>query len=232
MPLNEFSLGSDTSLNTLVDACDAVKQSASASRNRVFVVETQGGKCGYIAVMGALASGAVLVYTPEVGINLQQLGSDVAWLRKRFQIDVKGKSEGRLVIRNEKSSDVYTTDVITKILKEEGNSLFDSRSAALGHTLQGGTPSPLDRCRATRLAMRCCQFLEEQGQKHRTAGGKGSWSNETAVIITIQGGSVELTPATKVAEAADMKNRRGKTAWWHPLKDLTELMGGREALQM
>ena len=55
VPLTEFSLGSDTSLNALVNACDAIKQSASASRNRVFVVETQGGKCGFLATMGALA---------------------------------------------------------------------------------------------------------------------------------------------------------------------------------
>lgn len=55
VPVTEFSLGSDTSLNALVDACDAIKQSASASRNRVFVVETQGGQCGYIATLGALA---------------------------------------------------------------------------------------------------------------------------------------------------------------------------------
>ena len=55
VPMTEFSLGSDTSLNALVDACDSIKQSASASRNRVFVVETQGGLCGYIATMGALA---------------------------------------------------------------------------------------------------------------------------------------------------------------------------------
>ena len=55
VPLTEFSLGSDTSLNALIDACDAIKQSASASRNRVFVIETQGGKCGYLATMGALA---------------------------------------------------------------------------------------------------------------------------------------------------------------------------------
>jgi len=55
VPVTEFSLGSDTSLNALVNACDVLRQSASASRNRVFVVETQGGKCGYIATMGALA---------------------------------------------------------------------------------------------------------------------------------------------------------------------------------
>ncbi len=55
VPMTDYSLGSDTSLNALVDACDAIRQSASASRNRVFVVETQGGECGYIATMGALA---------------------------------------------------------------------------------------------------------------------------------------------------------------------------------
>ena len=58
VPVTEYSLGSDTSLNALVDACDAIKQSASASRSRVFIVETQGGKCGYIATMGAIAVGS------------------------------------------------------------------------------------------------------------------------------------------------------------------------------
>ena len=57
VPVTEYSLGSDTCLNALVDACDAIKQSAAASRSRVFIVETQGGKCGYIAAMGALAVG-------------------------------------------------------------------------------------------------------------------------------------------------------------------------------
>lgn len=99
VPLTEFSLGSDTSLNALVDACDAIKQSASASRNRVFVVETAGGKCGYIAALGALAVGAVIVYTPEVGISLDLLRSDVRFLRRRYELDQKGKSEGRLIIR-------------------------------------------------------------------------------------------------------------------------------------
>lgn len=99
VPLTEFSLGSDTSLNALVDACDAIKQSASASRNRVFVVETQGGKCGYLATMGALAVGACIVYTPETGINLDMLRNDVKFLKKRYNLDEKGKAEGRLVLR-------------------------------------------------------------------------------------------------------------------------------------
>jgi 6-phosphofructokinase 1 len=64
VPMTEFSLGSDTSLNALVSACDSIKQSASASRNRVFVVETQGGMCGYIATMGALAVCRFIFFTP------------------------------------------------------------------------------------------------------------------------------------------------------------------------
>jgi 6-phosphofructokinase 1 len=99
VPMTDFSLGSDTSLNALVEACDAIKQSASASRNRVFVVETQGGMSGYIATLGALAVGAVLVYIPESGISLKMLQEDVEFLRQRYDLDVKGKSEGRLVIR-------------------------------------------------------------------------------------------------------------------------------------
>lgn len=59
VPVTEWSIGSDTSINVLVDACDAIKQSATASRNRVFVVETQGAGCGYIAMLGALAVSAV-----------------------------------------------------------------------------------------------------------------------------------------------------------------------------
>ncbi len=55
VPGTDFSLGSDTSLNAIVDCCDAIKQSASASRRRVFVVEVQGGKCGYLAVLAGLA---------------------------------------------------------------------------------------------------------------------------------------------------------------------------------
>jgi hypothetical protein len=42
----------------------------------------------------------VIVYTPEVGINLDMLRDDVQFLKNRYSLDVKGKSEGRLVIRS------------------------------------------------------------------------------------------------------------------------------------
>ncbi|KAF7312296.1 ATP-dependent 6-phosphofructokinase [Mycena indigotica] len=231
VPMTEYSLGSDTSLNALVEACDAIKQSASASRNRVFVVETQGGKCGYIATMGALAVGAVLVYTPEEGMNLDTLKRDVRFLKARYKLDEKGKAEGRLVIRNEVASSVYTTDVITKIFKEEGGSLFDSRSASLGHTLQGGIPSPMDRARAVRLSLKCMVFLEKhhdllmaQPPKSRVA------PSESAAVITIQSSSVTWVPVQEMVQHADMANRRGRTPWWGDMKDLVEALVARPQL--
>ncbi|KAG7451133.1 6-phosphofructokinase [Guyanagaster necrorhizus] len=228
VPMTDYSLGSDTSLNALVDACDAIKQSASASRNRVFVVETQGGNCGYIATMGALAVGASLVYTPEQGISLDTLRRDVRYLKMRYSLDVKGKSEGRLVIRNEAASQVYTTDVITKMFKEEGRDLFDSRSASLGHTLQGGIPSPTDRARAVRLSLKCMAFLEREHDKLLQQHPKTRHASpDSAAVITIQSSSIKWVPVQDMVQHADMKNRRGKNPWWASTKELVEALAGR-----
>ncbi|KAH9928295.1 PFK protein [Fomitopsis serialis] len=223
VPVMEYSLGSDTSLNALVTACDAIKQSASASRNRVFV-------CGYIATMGALATGAVIVYTPERGIDLDMLRRDVRFLKRRFALDQKGKAEGRLVLRNESSSDVYSTDFIRKMFKEEGGSLFDSRAAMLGHTLQGGIPSPLDRTRAVRLALKCMSFVEEHHQALLRQQGRKLAPPESAAVITIQGTAVKWVPVTEMVTHADMHNRRGKEAWWAPYTDLVEMIVARQQL--
>ncbi|KAF8962748.1 6-phosphofructokinase [Flammula alnicola] len=217
VPMTEYSLGSDTSLNALVDACDAIKQSASASRDRVFVVETQGGKCGYIATMGALAVGASLVYTPENGMGLDMLRRDVRFLKTRYKLDVPGRSEGRLLLvtdifmrRSEAASDVYTTSVLTKMLIEEGGALFDARSASLGHTLQGGVPSPMDRARGARLSLRGMAFIEQHHEilskqpahKMRHAGP------DSAAVITIQSSSVQWVPVQDMVQHANMPNRR------------------------
>ncbi|KAI9461720.1 6-phosphofructokinase [Lactarius psammicola] len=231
VPMTEFSLGSDTSLNALVDACDSIKQSASASRNRVFVVETQGGMCGYIATMGALAVGASIVYTPEVGINLDTLREDVKWLKTRYALDEKGKSEGRVVIRNEKASAVYTTEVITKIFKEEGGSLFDSRSASLGHTLQGGIPSPLDRAYGVRYALKSMAFIEKHHEQLRAKKFKARQASpDSAAVITLQSAAIKWVPVREMVEHADMKNRRGKFAWWGRYKGLVESLVARSQL--
>ncbi|KIL67557.1 hypothetical protein M378DRAFT_185625 [Amanita muscaria Koide BX008] len=228
VPMTDYSLGCDTSLNALTDACDAIKQSASASRDRVFVVETQGGKCGYIAALGALATGASLVYTPEERMTLDKLREDVEFLKYRFKRDVQGKSEGRLVILNERSSDVYTADFLTKMFQQEGGALFDARAANLGHTLQGGIPSPTDRVRAVRLSLKCMAFMEHHHELIKNQPWKSRQIGpESAAVITIQGSAVKWVPVKEMLAHADTKNRRGKETWWSEIPELVEALAGR-----
>jgi 6-phosphofructokinase 1 len=91
VPGTEYSLGSDTCLNALIEYCDTCRQSASSSRRRVFVIETQGGESGYIAVVAGLSVGALAVYTPEEGINIKMLDRDIDHLRDTFASD-RGQS--------------------------------------------------------------------------------------------------------------------------------------------
>lgn len=174
------------------------------------------------------------------------------FLKTRYLLDVKGRAEGRLVIRsasyitsrtlaetdysNEQASSVFTTEVITKIFKEEGASIFDSRSASLGHILQGDIPSPLDRARAVRLSMKCMAFLEREALAMRSAparqhnGSIAHPSKSSAAVITVQGSSVVMVPVHEMQEHADMKNRRNLKSWWEGYKELAEMLGGRTAL--
>lgn len=157
LPGSEFSIGADTALNNIVDAVDKIKQSAVATR-RCFVVEVMGHWCGYLALMGALATGAEHFYLPEDGITLSELQEDVNALKDGFN---SGKKLG-LVIRNEDANPIYSTSFICSLFEEEGQDVFDVRPAILGHLQQGGDPSPFDRIQATRLARLCIEHLIEQ----------------------------------------------------------------------
>lgn len=128
------------------------------------------------------------------------------------------------------SSSVYTTEVITKIFKEEGGKLFDSRSASLGHTLQGGIPSPIDRARAVRLSLKCMTFIEQQHailQKQASGAKTKQAAGDSAAVITIQGSTVKWVPVLDVLPHADMENRRGKEEHWRPVVGLVESLVAR-----
>lgn len=127
-------------------------------------------------------------------------------------------------VRGEASSKIYTTEVITEIFKEEGGKLFDARSASLGHTLQGGVPSPIDRARAVRLSLKCMKFLEEHHQTLQEQIPRRQASPESAAVITIQAGSLKWVPVREVYLQADMVNRRPKVAWWSNVKQLVEAL--------
>jgi len=140
-----MAVGADTALNTVVDAIDMLRMSASASK-RAFIVETMGRGCGFLPLVGGLAGGAEKAYLPETGITLAELETDIKALVDAFD-------SGRnfyLAVVGEGTSEHYTTDVLGKLYEAEGNGRFSVRESVVGHLQQGGTPSPFDRINATR----------------------------------------------------------------------------------
>ena len=64
-PGTDFSIGADTALNAITETCDRIRQSATGTKRRVFIVETMGGYCGYLATMAGMAGGADAAYINE-----------------------------------------------------------------------------------------------------------------------------------------------------------------------
>ncbi|KAJ5701076.1 hypothetical protein N7488_008624 [Penicillium malachiteum] len=230
VPGTEYSLGSDTCLNTLIDFCDAIRQSASSSRRRVFVIETQGGKSGYIATTAGLAVGAVAVYIPEEGIDIKTLSHDIDFLRDNFIRDKGANRAGKIILRNECASSTYTTQFIADVIKEEAKGRFESRAAVPGHFQQGGKPSPMDRVRALRMAIKCMQHIESYAGQSRDAIAADPLS---VTVIGVKGSQVLFSPmggATGLEETeTDWARRRPKSEFWLELQDVVNVLSGRAA---
>lgn len=213
LPGSDLSVGADTALNNIVEAVDKIKDSAVAQR-RCFVVEVRGRKCGYLALLGGMATGAERVYIHEEGVNLHDLQSDVEKLKYGFE---HGKRLG-LMLRNEQANKVYSTSFMCALFEEEGGELFDVRQAILGHLQQGGSPSPFDRIMATRLATRCIDYLIEQSENGLSEGS----------FIGLQGKEIKFHSFEDFSRMADMQNQRPKEQWWMGLRPIVKLLAQPE----
>jgi len=213
LPGTELSIGADTALNSIVTVVDKIKQSAVAER-RCYVVEVMGWRCGYLALMSGLATGAERVYLHEEGVTLKSMKEDLDVLVRGFQ---NGKRLG-LVIRNEKANPTYTTAFMCALFEEESGGAFDVRQSILGHLQQGGDPSPFDRIQATKLARRCVGFLIEQAAEHRPTGA----------FIGMFAGKVEFHSLEDLPRMIDEPNRRPKNQWWLDLRRINDALARSE----
>ncbi len=209
LPGSELSIGADTALNSIVSAVDKIKQSAVATR-RCFVVEVMGHWCGYLALLGGLATGAERVYMHEEGVTLSDLQVDVENLSRGFRA---GKRLG-LMIRNEYANEIYTTGFMCALFEEEGRDLFDVRPAILGHQQQGGDPSPFDRIQATRLARLCLEFLIEECGKRSVR----------SAFIGLEEGKYKHHDMRDFQRMVDLAYQRPKEQWWLALRDVASLL--------
>jgi 6-phosphofructokinase 1 len=209
LPGSELSIGADTALNNIVEAVDKIKQTAVALR-RCYVVEVMGRQCGYLAMMSGLATGAERVYLNEEGVKLRDLLTDLEQLIAGFK---SGKRLG-LLIRNEQANPIYTTSFMCSLFEEEGGDLFDVRQTILGHVQQGGDPSPFDRAQATRLAVRCVEYLIEEAGKEEPG----------AMFIGLEAGKIEFHLLEDLPRMMDEVHGRPKKQWWMDLRPIAKTL--------
>ncbi|RKP31647.1 6-phosphofructokinase [Metschnikowia bicuspidata] len=247
VPGTEYSLGSDTCLNQLVNYCDAIKQSASLTRRRVFVVEVQGGNSGYVASYAGLVTGAMAVYTPELKISLQNIREDIDFLVDVFEGERGKDKNGKVVIRNEHASEVYSSELLADIFSEAAKGRFETRAAIPGHVQQGFTPSSMDRVFAVRFAVQSVKFIEDWSKKaqdelHSSAQNRTGNSlkslqlmkmhSHTSVVIGIQKALLVFSDINSLyCDDTDVSLRKGKTIHWHKLSEVGDILSGRLRLR-
>ena len=217
VPGTEYSLGCDTALNTIVSSCDILRQSAQANRKRVFVVETMGGYCGYLATMAALAGGADAAYIFEEKFTVSDVQRDASYLVGKF----KDGLERGLLLRNEKCNVNFTTKFITELLSEEGRGVFISRDSVLGHLQQGESPSPYDRILGVQYAAQTVDFLQRHAQEGLNSRNKVRLETPgSACIMGIQGTKFQAIPLQQLAKETDFEHRIPTHQWWMSLRPL------------
>ncbi|KAK7091467.1 ATP-dependent 6-phosphofructokinase-like isoform X7 [Littorina saxatilis] len=221
VPGTDFSLGADTALNEISDICDRIKQSATGTKRRVFVVETMGGFCGYLATMSGLAAGADAAYIYEDKITISKLRDDVFHLKDKI---LNAGVQRGLILRNECANANYTTEFINQLFAEEGKGVFSVRMNVLGHMQQGGVPSPFDRNYGTKMAAKCVAWFKERIETNLKDGRVMVKSPECFVLLGMQKRRLEFSPVCDLAIDTDFDNRLPLVQWWLKLRPLLRIM--------
>ncbi len=161
----DMAIGVDTALNTVIEAIDKIKDTAS-SHQRAFVVEVMGRNSGYLALMSGIAGGVEVILIPEISYNLQEINLKVKEGYKR------GKTHCIIVI----AEGVGKTNEVSKYLEDKIG--YETRITILGYLQRGGSPSAFDRLLASRLGAAAVELL---------------FKGETGKMVGLIGNKIEAT---------------------------------------
>ncbi|XP_006620464.1 ATP-dependent 6-phosphofructokinase isoform X1 [Apis dorsata] len=226
VPGTEFSLGCDTALNEITEICDRIRQSAQGTKRRVFIIETMGGYCGYLATLAGLAGGADAAYIFEEKFNIKDLNHDVIAMAAKMS---EGVQRG-LILRNENANLNYSTDFMQRLFSEEGKGLFSCRMNIIGHMQQGGSPTPFDRNLGTKMGSKAVEWFSEQLKKNTDANGKvTAMDADSAVMIGIVRQHYKFTPFAELLEMTDFEHRIPTYQWWMKLRPLLKVLAKHES---
>ena len=168
----DSTIGYDTALNTIVEAVDKIRDTAT-SHERLFLVEVMGHMAGYLALNGAIASGAEAAIVPEMETEIDQLAD---LINRGFR-----KSKNSAIVLVAENPETGGALGLKQRIKEEFPE-YDARVTILGHLQRGGSPTAADRILASRMGAQAITALRE-GQRN--------------VMIGIKNGELVYVPFSK-----------------------------------
>ena len=173
------TIGYDTALNTVVDAIDKIRDTAS-SHNRMFFVEVMGRDSGFIALNSGIGGGAERIIIPEKNIPAEVLLEDIDRGKRR------GKTSNIIVVAEGNTAGKAVFEL--KEYVEQKRPEYDIRVSVLGHMQRGGSPTCYDRVLATRMGVKAVESLLE---------GKSQY------MVGINNDRMELIPLEKAVKEND-----------------------------
>ena len=144
----DHTIGYDTALNTVVEAIDRIRDTAS-SHDRLFFIEVMGKDAGFIALNTALAAGAEFAMIPERDQGITELV-------QKLKSGEKSKSSS-IVIVAEGDEEGGAYEIAAKVKARYDH--YDTRVSVLGHLQRGGSPSARDRIFASRSGIAAVDAL-------------------------------------------------------------------------
>lgn len=167
----DYTIGYDTALNTVVEAVDKIRDTASA-HNRMFFIEVMGAEAGFIALRSGIATGAEAIIIPEVSDEVDKLNQLLESGRRQRASNIVIVAEG------DKEGGAYA---LANRVKERYPG-YDVRITVLGHLQRGGNPSAFDRVTASRLGYSAVEALMD---------------DQKSVMVGLQNNEVVLVPFRK-----------------------------------
>lgn len=144
----DYTIGFDTALNTVVNAVDKIRDTAS-SHGRIFFVEVMGKEAGFVALQGGIACGAEGILIPEEKGQIDKL--------KKYLAERARQRKSSIILVAEGEDEGGAIPIANKIKEEYPE--FDIRTTILGHIQRGGTPSAYDRLIASRMGVAAVEAL-------------------------------------------------------------------------
>ncbi|MBP1637525.1 MAG: 6-phosphofructokinase [Bacteroidetes bacterium] len=148
----DSTIGYDTALNTIVEAVDKIRDTAS-SHERLFFIEVMGRDAGFLALNSALASGAEAAIIPERETKVDQLAELV---KNGFR-----KTKNSSIVLVAESDITGGANGLAERMHREYPE-YDVRVTILGHIQRGGSPSAYDRIIASRMGVAAIDALMDE----------------------------------------------------------------------